>query len=51
MPLIPSVLRRKLRNKGSMPMRLMRLDSEGVTWEMIEVRIASRLRVMQVTSM
>ena len=34
-----------------MPMRLIRLDSLGVTCEMIEVRIASRRRVMQVTSM
>src|SRR5215831_15743798 len=50
MPLIPSVSRRKLRNSGSMPMRLIRLDSLGVTCEMIEVRMASRRRVMQVTS-
>src|ERR1700678_1911984 len=47
MPLMPSVLRRKLRNSGSMPMRLIRLDSLGVTWEMIEVRMASRRRVRQ----
>ncbi len=33
-----------------MPMRLIRLDSDGVTCEMMEVRIASRRRVMQVTS-
>ena len=34
-----------------MPMRLITLDSDGVTWEMMEVRIASRRRVMAVTSM
>ena len=33
-----------------MAMRLMRLDSLGVTCEMIEFRIALRRRVMQVTS-
>ena len=51
MPLMPSVLRRKLRNSGSMPISLIRLDSDGVTWEMIEVRMASFRRVMAVTSM
>ena len=34
-----------------MPMRLIRLDSDGVTCEMIEVRMASFRRVMAVTSM
>ena len=34
-----------------MPTFLIRLDSDGVTWLMIEVRIAFFLRVMQVTSM
>ena len=34
-----------------MPMRLIRLNSDGVTCEMIEVRMASRRRVIAVTSM
>ncbi len=34
-----------------MPISLIRLDSDGVTWEMIEVRMASFRRVMAVTSM
>ena len=34
-----------------MPTRLIRLDSDGVTCEMIEVRIASLRRVIAVTSM
>ena len=51
MPLMPSVLRRKFRNSGSMPISLIRLDSDGVTCEMIEVRMASLRRVMAVTSM
>jgi hypothetical protein len=43
-----SASRRWLVKSGSSATRLIRLDSLGVTCEMIEVRIASRRRVMQV---
>ncbi len=50
-PWMPSPWRRCCRYSGSSATRLIRLDSLGVTCEMMEVRIASLRRVMHVTSM
>ena len=50
-PLMPMLRFKWFKNTGSKATRLMRLDSEGVTWEMMEVRMAFLRRVMAVTSM
>ena len=47
----PSTSRRCAVNIGSIATRFIRLDSLGVTCEMIEVKIGFRLRVIAVTSM
>ncbi len=47
----PSTSRKCAVNIGSIATRFIRLDSLGVTCEMIEVRIAFFLRVIAVTSM
>ena len=50
-PLIPKLRFKWLVKTGSKATRLINDDSEGVTWEMMDVKIAFFFRVIAVTSM